>query len=93
MKKIGKRVWEPQLAATLEHRSGLLGLAGTRIDKLSIHRKSHVTKPAHATFAGRWAHHVGSHPVRYALVGFVALCAIAALMLVTSASVSPFAAS
>ena len=57
---------------------GLLGLAGTRIDKLSIHRKSHVAKPAHETFAGRWAHHVGSHPVRYAVVGLVALCAIAA---------------
>ena len=57
--------------------AGLLGLAGTKIDKLSIHRKSHVAKPAHDTFAGRWAHHVGSHPVRYALVGLVALCAIA----------------
>ncbi|MBI5089592.1 MAG: MMPL family transporter [Actinobacteria bacterium] len=57
---------------------GLLGLAGTKIDKLSIHRKSHVAKPTHETFAGRWAHHVGSHPVRYALVGLVALCAIAA---------------
>ena len=56
---------------------GLLGLAGTRIDKLSIHRKSHVAKPAHETFSGRWAHHVGSHPVRYAVLGFVALCAIA----------------
>jgi RND superfamily putative drug exporter len=56
---------------------GLLGLAGTRIDKLSIHRKAHVAKPAHETFAGRWAHHVGSHPVRYAAIGFVALCAIA----------------
>ena len=47
---------------------GLLGLAGTKIDKLSIHRKSHVTKPAHETLSGRWAHHVGSHAVRYALV-------------------------
>ena len=56
---------------------GLLGLAGTKIDKLSIHRKSHVTKPAHETFSGRWAHHVGSHPVRYAVVSLVALCAIA----------------
>ncbi|MEO5899960.1 MAG: MMPL family transporter [Ilumatobacteraceae bacterium] len=56
----------------------LLGLAGTRIDKLSIHRKTHVTKPAHATFSGRWAHHIGTHPVRYALVGLVALCAVAA---------------
>jgi RND superfamily putative drug exporter len=57
---------------------GLLGLAGTKIDKLSIHRKKHVDKPAHATFSGRWANHVGSHPVRYAVVGLVALCAIAA---------------
>ena len=56
---------------------GLLGLAGTKIDKLSIHRKSHVAKPADETVSGRWAHHVGSHPVRYAIVGLVALCAIA----------------
>ena len=56
---------------------GLLGLAGTKIDKLSIHRKAHVAKPADETLSGRWAHHVGSHPVRYALVSLVALCAIA----------------
>ena len=47
---------------------GLLGLAGTKIDKLSIHRKTHVNRPAHRTVSGRWAHHVGQHPVRYALV-------------------------
>jgi RND superfamily putative drug exporter len=57
---------------------GLLGLAGTKIDKLSIHRKSHVAKPMGETFSGRWAHHVGSHPVRYALASFLVLCAIAA---------------
>src|SRR5947209_14778868 len=56
---------------------GLLGLAGTKIDKLSIHRKSHVTKPARDTVSGRWAHHVGQHPVRYALASFVGLCVIA----------------
>jgi len=56
---------------------GLLGLAGTKIDKLSIHRKTHVTKPAVQTFSGRWAHHVGSHPVRYLVVGLGALGAIA----------------
>jgi RND superfamily putative drug exporter len=56
---------------------GLLGLAGTKIDKLSIHRKTHVVKPAEATVAGRWAHHVGSHPVRYAIIGLGAMCAIA----------------
>ncbi len=60
---------------------GLLGLAGTRIDRLSIHRKSHVTKPAHATVSGRWAAHVGAHPARYAISSFVALCAIAAPVL------------
>ena len=56
---------------------GLLGLAGSKIDKLSIHRKTHVTKPAEETFSGRWAHHVGSHPVRYVIVGLAVLCAIA----------------
>ena len=56
---------------------GLLGLAGTKIDKLSIHRKTHVTKPADETWSGRWAHQVGQHPVRYALASFVALVAIA----------------
>jgi putative drug exporter of the RND superfamily len=56
---------------------GLLGLAGTKIDKLSIHRRTHVTKPAHHTVSGRWAHHVGQHPVRYALASFVGLCVIA----------------
>jgi putative drug exporter of the RND superfamily len=55
----------------------LLGLAGTKIDKLSVHRRAYVAKPAEATFAGRWAHHVGRHPVRYALVGLLALGAIA----------------
>ena len=57
---------------------GLLGLAGTRIDKLSIHRKTHVAKSAHDTLSGRWANHVGSHPVRYAVLSLIALCAIAA---------------
>src|SRR4029077_11218207 len=65
------------MAAALTLLPGLLGLAGTKIDKLSIHRKSHVTKPAHETLSGRWAHHVGSHSVRYAIVSLVALCAIA----------------
>lgn len=56
---------------------GLLGLAGTKIDKLSIHRKTHVAKPAEETLSGRWAHHVGNHPVRYAVIGLGSLCAIA----------------
>ena len=65
------------MAAAITLLPGLLGLAGTKIDKLSIHRKTHVAKPADETVAGRWAHHVGSHPVRYAIVSLVALCAIA----------------
>jgi len=65
------------MAAAITLLPGLLGLAGTKIDKLSIHRKGHVTKPATETFSGRWAHHVGTHPVRYAVVGLGILCAIA----------------
>jgi RND superfamily putative drug exporter len=65
------------MAAAITLLPGLLGLAGTRIDKLSIHRKGHVTKPANETFSGRWAHHVGNHPIRYAVVGLGLLCAIA----------------
>ena len=57
---------------------GLLGLVGTKIDRLSIHRRSHVVKPAHRTFSGRWAQHVGAHPVRYSVASFLLLCAIAA---------------
>jgi RND superfamily putative drug exporter len=65
------------MAAAITLLPGLLGLAGAKIDKLSIHRKTHHAKPAEATLSGRWAHHVGSHPVRYAIVGLGALCAIA----------------
>jgi RND superfamily putative drug exporter len=54
-----------------------LGLAGTKIDRLSIHRRGRVTKPAHETLPGRWAHHVGRHPVRYAVASFGVLAAIA----------------
>jgi len=65
------------MAAAITLLPGLLGLAGTKIDKLSIHRKAHVAKPAEETISGRWAHHVGRHPVRYAIVSLAALCAIA----------------
>jgi RND superfamily putative drug exporter len=65
------------MAAAITLLPGLLGLAGTKIDKLSIHRKSHVVKPAHETVSGRWANHVGSHSVRYAVVSLGLLCAIA----------------
>jgi RND superfamily putative drug exporter len=65
------------MAAAITLLPGLLGLAGTKIDRLSIHRKAHVAKPAEATVAGRWAHHVGRHPVRYAVAGLVTMGAIA----------------
>jgi RND superfamily putative drug exporter len=65
------------MAAAITLLPGLLGLAGTKIDKLSIHRKAHVATPAPETISGRWAHHVGRHPVRYAVVSLGALCAIA----------------
>ena len=57
---------------------GLLGLAGTKIDKLSIHRRTRGGKPAAQTISGRWAHHVGDHPIRYALLSLLVLCALAA---------------
>jgi RND superfamily putative drug exporter len=56
---------------------GLLGLAGTKIDKFAIHRRKDA-EHAHETVSGRWAHHVGSHPWRYAIISFVALAALAA---------------
>ena len=65
------------MAAAITLLPGLLGLAGTKIDKLSIHRKSHVAKPADQTVSGRWAHHVGGHPVRYAIASLGVLCVIA----------------
>jgi RND superfamily putative drug exporter len=65
------------MAAAVTLLPGLLGLAGTRIDRLSIHRKAHVAKPADQTISGRWAHHVGRHPVRYVIVGLAAMGAIA----------------
>lgn len=65
------------MAAAVTLLPGLLGLAGTKIDRLSIHRKSHIAKPANETVSGRWAHHVARHPVRYAIAGLGALCTIA----------------
>jgi RND superfamily putative drug exporter len=51
---------------------GLLGLAGHRIDSLAIHRKKAVDE-AHETFSGKWAHHVGRRPWRYAIASLVVL--------------------
>jgi putative drug exporter of the RND superfamily len=54
-----------------------LGLAGRRIDSLHIGRKRKEVVESHETFAGRWAHHVGSKPWRYAIISFVGLAALA----------------
>jgi RND superfamily putative drug exporter len=55
----------------------LLGLAGLSIDKLRIpHRRP---RGDHAeTASGRWAHHVGRHPWRYAVISLGLLLALAA---------------
>jgi RND superfamily putative drug exporter len=65
------------MAAAVTLLPAFLGLAGTKIDRLSIHRRGRVSKPAHETLPGRWAHHVGRHPVRYAVASFGVLAAIA----------------
>jgi putative drug exporter of the RND superfamily len=58
-----------------------LGLAGRRIDSLHIGRKRAEDVESHETFAGRWAHHVGGKPWRYAIISFVGLAALAAPVL------------
>ena len=59
---------------------GLLGLAGQRIDAWALHRRK-VVGAAHATVSGRWAHHVGRRPGRYAIGAFVGLIVLAAPVL------------
>jgi putative drug exporter of the RND superfamily len=55
----------------------LLGWAGLRIDKWRIHRRK-ATDAAHETLSGRWAHHVGRRPARYAGGALVLLLVLAA---------------
>ncbi len=55
-----------------------LGLAGSWIDRLRIGRRTVVDRPTADTFAGRWAHHVGRRPWRYALASLVGLVMLAA---------------
>ena len=56
-----------------------LGLTGRHIDRWSIpHRKA---VPGRATLAGRWAHHIGQRPVRYAVGSLVGLLLLAAPVL------------
>ena len=61
---------------------GVLGLIGVRIDRWAIRlpgsRRRRAGGDVRETFAARWAHHIGRRPVRYAIVSFVALVAIAA---------------
>jgi RND superfamily putative drug exporter len=59
---------------------GLLGWAGTRIDRFAIHRRK-ATDAAHETLSGRWAHRVGRRPGRYAVTALVGLLVLAAPVL------------
>ena len=55
-----------------------LGMAGTTIDRLSIHRKrSERSQAGGPTVSGRWASRVGHRPWPYAIVSLVALVALA----------------
>ena len=58
-----------------------LGLAGRHIDRWAIPHRKDRGGEAHQTFSGRWAHHVGKRPWRYALISLVALLALAAPVL------------
>jgi RND superfamily putative drug exporter len=53
-----------------------LGLAGRHIDRWSLPHRTQ--KAGTLTFSGKWAHHVGKRPWRYAIISFVALVALAA---------------
>ncbi|MEY2477780.1 MAG: putative drug exporter of the superfamily [Actinomycetota bacterium] len=65
------------VVAALTLLPAFLGWAGHGIDRLSIpHRKER--NDHHQTASGRWANHVGHHPVRYAAIGLVALVGLAA---------------
>ena len=59
---------------------GLLGWAGHNIDRWSVRRRKPVDA-AHETISGRWAHHVGRRPARYAVGALVLLVALAAPVL------------
>ncbi|HVM55120.1 MAG TPA: MMPL family transporter [Acidimicrobiales bacterium] len=55
-----------------------LGMAGTRIDTLSVRRRrSATTETEGPTVSGRWASHVGHRPWPYAIASLVALAALA----------------
>ena len=55
-----------------------LGMAGTKIDRLSVRRRSsRAAGTAQNTVSGRWASHVGHRPWPYALVSLLALGALA----------------
>ncbi|MET0737828.1 MAG: MMPL family transporter [Acidimicrobiales bacterium] len=54
-----------------------LGMAGTKVDKWSINRKK-ATDDANETISGKWAHHVGARPWRYAVISLAVLLACAA---------------
>jgi len=71
-----------------------LGLAGDKIDRLHIGRRTAVPAGARErgdasrTMAGRWADHVGRHPWRFAIGSFVVLAALTAPVLSMRAGVA-----
>ncbi len=72
------------MAAAVTLLPAFLGLAGTRIDRWKIGRRTRTGEleiDSSQTWSGRWADHVGRHPWRYAIASFVALVAITAPVL------------
>jgi putative drug exporter of the RND superfamily len=55
-----------------------LGIAGRHIDRWAIPHRADRAGEGHQTFAGRWAHHVGKRPWRYAIGSFALLIGLAA---------------
>jgi RND superfamily putative drug exporter len=66
------------MLASLTLLPALLGFAGRSIDRLSIHRKSHVPRTGEASLWYRWSRVVQRRPWPAALVGLVVLLVLAA---------------
>jgi RND superfamily putative drug exporter len=66
------------MLASLTLLPALLGFAGRAIDRLSIHRKTHVARTGEASLWYRWSRVVQRRPWPAAIVGLVALLVLAA---------------
>ena len=68
------------VAAAITLLPALLAMTGDRIDGLlarTRRRRWGSARKAESTIAGRWAHHVGQHPVRYMTVSLIGLLTLA----------------